>query len=190
MKTAMRASVLALLVGLAGAGCTTTRAAAPVERPSLEVPAPPPRVVVPLPPRQPNQLEPVENLGPAPPSFPKPRPQRENTTPKVEPKPEDPKPVEPPPVSPPVQQPAAPQLRLPENSGSPQVSQIVEVIGRARAILNKVTFEPLAAAAKKAYRESQMFATQAEDALKANNLALAKEFAEKAERLANQLQGR
>lgn len=191
MTTSMRASVVAVLLGLAAAACTTTRAAAPVERPTLEVPPPPPRVVVPLQPSQPNQLEPVENLGPVPPSFAKPRPQRDNSNPKVEPKPEDPKPVDPPPVTPPAQEPAAtPQLRLPENSGSPQVSQILEVIGRARAILSKVDFEPLPAAAKKAYKESEMFGAQAQDALKSNNLALAREFADKAERLAKGLQGR
>lgn len=160
-----------------------------MERPTLEVPPPPPRVVVPLPVPQPNQLEPVEDLGPAPLSFAKPR--RDNPAQKVEPKPEEPKLVEPPAAAPPVQQPAAaPQLRLPENSGSPQASQIVEVISRARGILNKVDFEPLTAAARKAYKESQMFANQAENELKTNNLAIAKEFADKAESLAKGLQGR
>lgn len=180
---------MAVLVGLAGAACTTTRAAAPVERPTLEVPPPPPRVVVPLPVPQPNQLEPVADLGTATPTFAKPR--RDNPAHKAEPKPEDPKPAEPPPAAPPVQQPvAAPQLRLPENSGSPQASQIEEVISRARAILNNVDFVPLPAAAKKAYKESQMFANQAENELKTNNLAIAKEFADKAESLAKGLQGR
>ena len=191
MRTTIRAAALAVLVGSAGAACTTTRAAAPVERPALEVPPPPPRVVVPLPVPQPNQLEPVENLAPGPIVPPKPRVQRENPSQKVEPKPEEPKPVEPPPVTPPAQPPAAaPQLRLPENSNSPQVSQITQVIERAKTILSKIDFNPLPAAAKKAYKESQMFAGQADDALKANNLALAKELAEKAEALAKGIQGR
>ena len=192
MTAPLRASIVALLVGLAGAACTTTRAATPVERPALEVPPPPPRVVVPQPPPQP-QLEPVGNLGPgAPiPQLPKARPQRDNSTQKPEAKPEDPKPVDPIPVAPPAQEPAAaPQLRLPESSGSPQVSQITDTIARSKNMLGTVKFEPLSAAAKKAYRESQMFADQAEDALKNNNLALAREFAEKAERLAKGLQGR
>jgi len=192
MTAPLRASIVALLVGCAGAACTSTRAATPIDRPALEVPPPPPRVVVPLPPPQP-QLEPVENLGPgAPiPSVPKPRAQRDNATQKPEPKPEDPKPVDPIPVAPPAQEPAAtPQLRLPDSSGSPQVSQIEQTIKRAQDILATVKFEPLSAAAKKAYRESQMFAEQSLDALKNNNLALAREFAEKAERLAKGLQGR
>lgn len=192
MTAPLRASIVALLVGFAGVACSTTRAATPVERPALEVPPPPPRIVVPMPPPPP-QLEPVENLAPgAPmPSVPKPRAQRDNSTQKPEPKPDEPKPVEPIPVAPPAQEPAAaPQLRLPENSGSPQISQINETIGRARQILGGVKFDPLSAAAKKAYKESEMFADQALDALKNNNLALAREFADKAERLAKGLQGR
>ena len=189
MTPTLRASAVAVLVGLAGAACTTARAAAPVERPSLEVPPPPPRVVVPLPARQP-QLEPVEHLTPSPPPVPKARPPRENSAPK-DPKPEDPKPVEPPPVAPPAQEPAAaPQLRLPENSGSPQVGQISAVISRARQILGKIPAEGLSPAAKKTHKEATMFADQADDALKNNNLALAREFADKAERLAKGLQGR
>lgn len=190
MTPTLKAAVVAVVVGFAAAACTTARAAAPVERPTLDVPPPPPRVVVPLPARQPNQLEPVENLGPAPLSVPKPRPQRENSAPR-DPKPEDPKPVEPPPVTPPAQEPSvAPQLRLPESSGSPQVSQISDAVGRARGILTRINAESLPPAAKKAHKEATMFADQAEDALKNNNLALAKEFADKAERLARGLQSR
>ena len=192
MTAPLRASIVALLIGCAAAACTSTRAATPVDRPALEVPPPPPRVVVPLPPPQP-QLEPVENIGPGTPipSVPKARPQRENATQKPEQKPEDPKPVDPIPVAPPAQEPAStPQLRLPENSGSPQVSQINETIARARSLLGGVSFQPLSAAAKKAYNESKLFADQAEEELKKNNLAIAKEFADKAERLAKGLQGR
>jgi hypothetical protein len=187
--TTIRAAALAALVGLAGAACTTTRAATPVERPALEVPPPPPRVVTPLPAPQPNQLEPVQELGSGLPAIVKPRQQRDTSNQKPDPKPEEPKPVEPPPVAPPTQ-PAVPQLRLPESSGSPQASQIQEVIGRARAILNTVQYQTLPQAAKKAYNESKIFAEQAENALKTNNLAIAKEFADKAERLAKELQGR
>ena len=40
--TTIRAAALAAIVALAGAACTTTRAATPVDRPALEVPPPPP----------------------------------------------------------------------------------------------------------------------------------------------------
>ena len=186
--TTIRAAALAAIVALAGAACTTTRAATPVDRPALEVPPPPPRVVTPLP-TSPPQLEPVQELGPGLPAVAKPRPQRETSSQKPDPKAEETKPVDPPPVAPPVQQPA-PQLRLPENSDSPQAGQIQEAINRARAILNKVDYERLPAAARKAYNESKIFADQAAEELKNNNLAIAKTFADKAERLAKELQGR
>jgi len=189
MRTTSRAAALAVLVGLAGAACTTTRAATPVERPALEVPPPPPRVVAPLPRPQPNQLEPVENLGPGPFTAPS-KPRRETPPQQVEPKPEEPKPVEPPPVAPPVQQPAPPQLRLPENSGSAQASQIMQLIVRTKDILRSLKPENLPRAAQSAFKEATLFATQAEEHLKTNNLPLAKEFADKAERRALGLQGR
>ncbi len=188
MRKTIRAASLAVLVGLAGAACTTTRAATPVERPALEVPPPPPRVVVPLP-APPTQLEPVQELKPLPPTpTNKTRPQREKEPPKAEPKPEEPKPVEPPPTAPSVQQPP-PQLRLPDSSGSPQVSQIIDAITNSRSLLKKVSASgQLTEGAKKAIKEAEMFATQAEEALKTNNLPLAKEFADKAERIAKELQ--
>jgi hypothetical protein len=113
----------------------------------------------------------------------------------VEPKPEEPKPVEPPPVAPPVTAPvqppaAAPQLRLPESSGSPQASQIQDAIGRSREILRKVASSgaQLSEGARKAVKEAEVLAAQAEDALNKDNLPLAKELADKAERLANSIQ--
>ena len=43
---------------------------------------------------------------------------------------------------------------------------------------------------KKAYNDAKLFATQAEEAINAANLVFAKELADKAERLAKELQGR
>lgn len=187
MRTTIRTAALAVLVGLAGAACTTTRAAVPLDRPGLEVPPPPPRIVVPLPAPQPDQLEPVQALGPGSIESARPRVQREKEAPKVEPKPEDPKPVEPPPAAPPVQQPP-PQLRLPESSGSPQVGQIVEAIARYKRIIERVDADKLSETGKKALKEASIFASQAEQEMQRNNLPLAKEFADKAERLAKELQ--
>ena len=175
------------VASLAGAtACTTTKAEAPIERPALEMPPPPPRVVEPIP-VPPPQLQPVESLGPdAPPAPSRPRPPAKETA-KPEPKPEDPKPVEPTP--PPAQPP--PILRMPETVDTAQLAtQTREAIARSKAILDKVDYQRLSPVAVKAYKESQMFAQQAEDALKANNLPFAKELAEKAERLAKELQGR
>jgi hypothetical protein len=186
MKTTFRAAVLIGFATIGGAACTTTKAAAPIERPALEVPPPPPRVVEPIP-LPPPQLQPVENLGPeAPPAPSRPRPAAKETQ-KPEPKPEDPKPVEP---TPPAVQPP-PVLRMPETVNTAQLAnQIREAIARSKAILDKVDYQRLSPVAIKAYKESQMFAQQAEDALKTNNLPFAKELADKAERLARELQGR
>jgi outer membrane biosynthesis protein TonB len=178
------------VAALAGAAaCTTTKAAAPIEHPALDVPPPPPRVVVPLPPPQP-QLEPVESLGSdALPAPPRPRPAPKETQ-KPEQKPEDPKPPEPTP--PPAQAPPPPPvLRMPETTSSAQLAkQIQDSIARSKAILEKVDYRRLSSVGVKAYEESKLFAQEAEDALKENNLAYAKELADKAERLAKGLQGR
>ena len=197
MRTTNRAALLffvAGFAGLAGAACSTTRAAAPVERPALDVPPPPPRVIVPLPTREPQPLEPVENLAPIAPAASKPRPPREKEAPKPDPvKPEETvKPLDPPPAEPPAPAPVqpAPQLRMPDGPNSPQLGQIKDTIGRAKGLLDKVNRNRLNSVDKKAFMESDMFRQQADDALKANNLALAKELADKAERLAIGLQGR
>lgn len=176
----LRFVVLAGVASMAGA-CTTTRAAAPLERPALAVPPPPPRIVVPLPAPEP-RLEPVESLPAAPAAPPRAKPPRDKEATKPEAKPEEPKPAEPPAATPP-----APQLRMPETT-NPQ--QITDSIARGRAVIAKVAYGPLSNVHKKAYEDSKLFAQQAEDALKANNLALAKELADKAERLAKELQGR
>jgi hypothetical protein len=177
-----------MAVGVAASGaCATTKAATPRERPALDVPPPPPRIVVPLPPPQ-APLEPVESLPPAGASTPpRPRVTREKETVKPDPKPEEQKPVEAPPA--PVQPP--PTLRMPETENSAQLAaQISESIARSAAIREKIDYGPLSNLAKKAYDDSKIFGQQAEEALKANNLAFAKELADKAERLAQSLQGR
>jgi hypothetical protein len=80
---------------------------------------------------------------------------------------------------------------MPETANTAQLAnQIREAIARSKAILDKVDYQRLSPVAIKAYKESQLFAQQADDALKANNLPFAKELADKAERLAKELQGR
>lgn len=181
------ATVLVLLAFAisAGAACRTVRAAEPIERPALEVPPPPPRVIVPLPgPDAPPRLEPVEELPAVTDKSPtRPRPNRDKPDPnKADPKIE---PVEPP--TPPAA-PATPPLRL-ENPNSAQLSQQVrETLGRAKAIIdgidrNSLTSEPR----KKAYDQAKLFAEEAEDAIQKNNLVYAKEVADKAERLASSI---
>jgi hypothetical protein len=63
-------------------------------------------------------------------------------------------------------------------------------VERAKAILDKIDYGPQSDARKKQYEDAKKFATQAEEALKENNLVFAKDLADKAERLAKELQGR
>ena len=99
-----------LAAGLLASACATARAAAPIERPALEVPPVPPRIVEPAPAPDPGNFEPVADLPPekpVPPASAKPRPssarETNNREPqKAESKPPEPLPVvEPPPTAPP-----------------------------------------------------------------------------------------
>ena len=186
-----RTAAAIVLASALVSGCATTRAEVPRERPALDMPLPPPRVIVPLPPPDP-PLEPVGelpgNTAPAP-SRPRPPQQRPvENNPKPDPKPEETaKPADPPPaVAPPV-----PQLRTPEVGNTAQVAaQVRDTIERTKKTLDNVDYRTLARVRQKAYDDAKLFYTQAEEALKNNNLLVAKELAEKAERLAKELQGR
>jgi hypothetical protein len=191
MRTVFQATVLVVLATVGGTACATSRAETVRESPALDVPIPPPREITPLPAPQPPQPRPVEDLPGASVNTPvRPRPQRERETPPVKPaeqKPEETKPAEPPPtVTPPV-----PQLRIPETGNTAQSeSQIRAIVERTRAILDKIDYQTLSDEGKKAYGDAKQFATQADEKLKVNNLVFAKELADKAERLAKELQGR
>jgi len=188
MRTVFRAGVLTALATIGGAACATSRAAAPIERPALDMPSPPPRVIVPLPRPETPLPDPVGQLpGTDAPPPAKPRPPRtEKETQKPEAKPtEETKPAETPPsnVAP------VPQLRIPESAPALE-PQIRAMIDRTLATLGGIDYQKLQQPRQKAYDDAKMFATQADEALKLNNLVLAKEFAEKAERLVKELTGR
>lgn len=190
LAAVLRLALAALSLAVAS-GCATTRAETPRERPALDVPVPPPREIAPLPlPETPAPM-PVGDLPPGTgaPSPSRPRPVRERETAKPEAKPEEAKPAEalPPPAAPaPV-----PELRIPASADSAQLAgQIREAVVRSRRLLENIDYGPLSNARKKAYDDAKMFALQAEEALKANNLVFAQELAEKAERLAKELQTR
>ena len=129
-----------LLIGFVvtvAAACATTRAEVPRERPALDVPMPPPRVITPLPPEPP----PVEPVGALPgsnaPTPPRPRPQKSAETAKPETKPEETKPPEQSSqTQTQTQTPLVPQLRTPDVGDPAQVMQQVrDTIARTRAVL-------------------------------------------------------
>jgi uncharacterized phage infection (PIP) family protein YhgE len=181
-----------LAASLLASACVTTRAATPVERPALEVPPVPPRIIEPAPTPE-TTPEPVSDLPPEKPTPPaaRPRPQPPRDTQK----PADPKPVELPPA--PVDQPpppppnVAPLLRTPATA-DPAVAerQIRDTLSKVQTGLNNVNFQRLSDGAKKAYNEVKDFMLGAEAAIKTSNFELGKELASKAEKLANELQGR
>ena len=184
---------LIALVAIVAPACTTARAAKPVERPALEVPPPPPRVIAPLP--LPG-LPPVDFVPESPtnnsPSSPRSRAKSEKPeASKPDQKPETPPtPTDPPPTVPP-QQPSTPALRIPESADNTQLqNQIRAQIATARGILDKTDYGPLKQPLKNAYDQAKNFVSEAEAALKTGNLVYAKEVAEKAERLAKELQNR
>jgi hypothetical protein len=188
----MRTILFVVIVSVSGAACITGRAATPAERPALEVPMPPSRTIPQLPPPESTPMpEPVEDL----PSAAKPSSPVRNSRPpatrdaketqKPEPKPE----TAPPPVDPAPPQPQTPPLRMPSAGDTTAISrQVTDIIERTRRTLNGVDYGQLTAVRKKAYDDAKLFAQQAEDALKQSNLVFAKELADKAERLAKELQ--
>ena len=190
MRTIAHVSLLMALSVAGGSACLTTRAQTPVDRPALEVPAPPERLVpqVPAPDPVSPPIEPVEDIPVKPSSPTKPKPQaKPPETQKPENKPETPPPADPPPAT----QPAAPQLKLPETADAGVISrQIRDTVERTRRVLGQTQRASLSAVRQKAYDDAQLFVKQAEDALNLKNVALAKELAEKAERLAKEIQSR
>ena len=179
----VRAVLVIVPLAVAGTACRTARAAEPIERPALEVPPPPPRVIVPLPgPNVPPRLEPVEELPvTTEKSQNKPRANRE----KPDPNKPDPK-VEVEANTPPA--PATPPVRV-ENPNSAQLStQVRDTLARAKAIIDGIERNSLGSEPRrKAYDQAKLFAEEAEDAIQKNNLVYAREMADKAERLASSI---
>ena len=159
----------------------------------------PPRIVEAAPAPDLGSPDPVPDLPPEkplPPTSPKPRPSspRDNSnreSQKAEAKPPDPLPpvAEPPPSAAPVA--AAPLIRTPATAdAAASEREIRDVMKKAQSGLNNVNFAGLSGQRKKAYNEAKDFIDRAEVAIKASNFELAKELAGKAEKLANELQGR
>jgi hypothetical protein len=196
MRTIARNTLLIVLSVVGGSACLTGRAQTQTESPALDVPAPPDRVVPQVPPPEPPlpAIEPVEDLSsgtkPAPPTRNKPLASRPTPQdpPKPEAKPDPPATAEaPPPVTPA----PAPQLKLPENADPGVMSRTIrDTIERTRRMLGGTDRTKLSALRQKAFDDAQLFMKQAEDALNTKNLKFAMELAEKAERLAKEVQNR
>jgi hypothetical protein len=184
-----------VLGALAASGCgvVATRAQAPIERPELDVPPAPPRIIEPAPmPAVAAAIEPVSDLPP-PPADPKPirRSPKEapRDTQKPEPKPETVPPVEITPPPAPAAQPA-PQLRTPATADAAAAEQRTrDTINRAQGMLENVNYQRLSPERRKSYDDAKEFIKSSEGLIKTLNFELANEMAEKAEKLAKALQG-
>jgi outer membrane biosynthesis protein TonB len=187
MRNTVHVMLLIALGTIGIAGCATTQAKAPVERPALEVPPVPTRVIEPPPPPQ-ITPEPVPELPPVAPN-PRPRPQQRDTT-KPDPKPETPL-VEPPPTAPPPAQPTVPPLRTASSPDTAEAArQISDIRNRAQKLLDDTDYRKLTRQQQAQYDDAKRFIGETDEALKDKNFEFAKGVAEKAERLARELQGR
>jgi len=188
--TAMKKVILAVWVcgALASGACVTATAKVPADRPPLEVPAPPPRVIESTPLPEPSTPEPVGELPPAAPPNPRPKPTPNPQPPRTEPKPETPVVETSPPVAP-VTPP--PELRTPGTAdGAEAARQVHEMLDRANKTLGSIDYRLLNKDRRGQYDTAKNLITQSEDALKASKFDIARNLAEKADRIAKELQTR
>jgi outer membrane biosynthesis protein TonB len=188
-----RALLLLIVVPAAACASASAKAKAPEVRPPLTVPAPPPRMIEPLPSTEAPSLEPVGDLPAAPtPPAPRPRQQPPRDQAKVEPKPES-KPETPVETTAPTAPAAAPvpPLRTDSNTDGPEaVKQVRDVMERANRMLGSIDYRSLGNERKANYDSAKSFIKQAEEALKAGNSVFAKSLADNAERIAKELGGK
>ena len=176
---------------LLAAGCSSRGPRVIEEHPPLVVPPVPARTIEPPPVTLPPPIEPPVDPPPPPAAASKPKPTtRENNKP--EPKPETPPETAsvtgaattnpPPPVAP---------LRTPTTPVGPEATrQIREMLARAQSILNNVDYQKLTPDRRATYDSAKSYITQSEDAMKKDDLMVARSFAERAEIIAKQLEGR
>lgn len=178
---------LVLLVGAASAACASATAKAAPDRPALEVPAPPAKVVEP--PQQPEpDPAPVPDLPPPQPSNPRPPRQPPRETPKPDAKPETATTTEAAPVPAPVA--AAPQLRQPGAADpSEAAKQVQGLIEHASKSLESVNTKGFNKARRAVYENAKGMLAQAQEAWKKSDFDNAKKLAGKVEDTARELGG-
>ena len=189
----MERLAVVLILGALASGCgVTTRVQPPVERPSLEVPPAPPRVIDSAPEPEAPPAEPQGEIvppAPAPPVTRKPLRDRDTTQKPAEPKPQPaPPPVDPPPPPQVQNSQPAPVLLTPATADTAvAIRQVREAIGRAQNGLSGVDYQALNEDRKTAYNDAKDFIARAEAALKDSNFDLAKGLANNAEKLVKEL---
>jgi hypothetical protein len=186
----MQRIVLLIWLGAvaASASCASAQARAAADRPTLEVPAPPARVIEPPARPEPATPEPVPDLPPPAPPNPKPKPPANREPARTDSKPEAPAPEVP-------QQPVAPvtpppQLRTSSVDGAEAERQVRTILDRASKGLKLVDPKGLSNARRKEYDTAVLMMAQSEENLKTANFEIARNLANKADQIAKELQSR
>jgi len=175
-------------------GCTRAHAKAMPQLPdaALDVPPPPERDIeraeveeAPPPPQPPAPAPESPRTQP-----PRPRPAPARDQPRVEPKPE-PAPVETPkPAEEPPRAPANTLQTTPATVEGELERGVLATLTRATNELNRIDYRVLNPDARIQYDTAKRFVRQAEEAVKTKNLVFAKNLADKAATIADQLAGR
>jgi hypothetical protein len=179
-----------LLLGViaAGSGCARTRANTVPAGPPLDVPAPPPRIVVPL--QVEADVPEPEPEVPQEPVRPPARPRAAAPASDLPARPADvPKVVDEVPRPPSTAPPTTLQTTPAAEQGEVERA-IRATMGRAGGDLNRIDYRALNADARTQYDTAKRFIEQAEEALRMKNLLFAKNLADKAAVLATQLSAR
>jgi hypothetical protein len=191
-RDAARALLLIVTVAVSIAGCASSRAQILEDQPTLVVPPVPPRSIEPQPTAELPQVETVVDFPPAPSTTtnkPTPRAANRPPEPKQEPKPEAPPDTAVPAV--PNPPPVAPLRTATTPSGPEAARQIRETLDRVSTTLStRIDFQKLSDDGKANYNSAKAWIEQAAEALKKDDLSLAKNLAERAENIARQLSGR
>jgi outer membrane biosynthesis protein TonB len=179
---------LLVLVGAASAACASATAKAAPDRPPLEVPAPPAKVIEP--PQQPEPSIPqVPDLPPPQPATSKPSRPPTRETPKPDPKQEAATTTEAAPA--PAAVAPAPQLRQPGAADpSEAAKQVQGLIEHASKSLESVDTKGFNKARHAVYENARGLLVQAQEALKKSDFDNAKKLAEKVESTARELGAR
>jgi hypothetical protein len=185
-------SAVIVCLAVLSSGCVRTAAKTVPDAP-LDMPAPPPRDFEPAteaeaPAPVPLATEPARNAPTRPTTArPAPREPARPEPPKVEPpKPEAP-PADPPKPADEPPRPASTLQTTPATGDGEIERGIRSSLARANADLNRIDYRVLNADARTQYDTAKRFIRQADDALKTKNLVFAKNLADKAAALADQL---
>jgi hypothetical protein len=171
----------------ASASCASAQARTAADRPALEVPPPPTRMIEPTARPEPTTPEPVPDLPPATPPNPKPKPPTREPA-RTEPKPEAPAAEVPPPPVAPVTPP--PQLRTSSVDSAEAERQVRAVLESAIKALKLVDPNSLSKARRAEYDNAVRLMAQSEENLKTANFEIARNLANKADQIAKELQPR